>query len=263
MSTERLHDRVRFLEYYRDLIAILLQKEFTIRYKNTFLGYVWSVLNPILFALVYLFLFKVILKIQIYRYPLFLVSGVFFWQAFSNSVSLSSNALVGNSSLIKKLNFPHECLVLAGVLNELTHFILSIPVIFFMMLHYGVFPTPEWFWGVPLLLVTQLFLTYGIALIVANCNLFLRDCERLVSILVILWFYVTPILYSEDMVPAAMRWIVYANPASGLVINWRHLFMGTPPVFSFFVSSAAWAVLIFGLGHRLYCSLRWKFAENV
>lgn len=256
-------DRIRFLEYYRDLIFILLQKEFTIRYKNTVLGYAWSVLNPLLFAVVYLFLFKVILNIQIPKYALFLVSGVFFWQAFSNSVYISSGAFVGNSSLIKKSRFPHECIVLAGVLNDLAHFILSIPIIFLMMLHYHIFPTLAWLWAVPVLLATQLFLTYGLALIVANCNLFLRDCERLISIIVMLWFYVTPILYGEDMIPGTFRYITYANPVAGLVINWRHLFMGTPLAPYFFMSSIVWAIVIFGLGYWLYCSLRWRFAENV
>lgn len=253
----------RFLEYYRDLIVVLLQKDFTVRYKSTFLGYVWSVLNPLLFAMVYWFVFKVILKIQIPHYPLFLVSGVFFWQAFSNSLCSSSTAFIANAGLIKKLWFPRECLVLSGVLNDLLHFVLSIPVILLMMVHYHIAPTISWIWALPLLLVIQLLITYGFALMIATCNLFLRDIERLISIIVMTWLYLTPILYNEDMIPERFQWIKFVNPMTGIAINWRHLFMGMPLVPSFFLSSILWSFGVFGLGYWMYRSFNWKFAENV
>ena len=252
-----------FLEHYRDLVVVLLQKEFSVRYKNTFLGYVWSVLNPLLFAMVYSFAFKVILKIQIPHYTLFLVSGIFFWQAFANSLCSSSMAFIANAGLIKKLWFPRECLVLAGVLNDLMHFVLSIPIILLMMFYYHIAPSLSWIWALPLLLVIQLFITYGFALIIATCNLFLRDFERLISIFVTLWMWLTPILYNEDMVPAKFQWIKFVNPMTGIVINLRHLFMGMPLVGSLFLTSILWSLAVFGLGYWTYRSFTWKFAENV
>jgi len=253
----------RFLEYYRDLTLVLLQKEFTVRYKNTALGYVWSVLNPLLYAIIYLFVFKVIFKIQIQNYLLFLVSGVFFWQAFSNSVCASSSAFIGNSSLIKKVQFSRECLVLSGVLNDLTHFILSIPIIVIIMVFYGMAPTLDWLWAVPFLLTVQLLLTFGIALMVATGNLFLRDLERLITFLVMLWFYLTPIIYKEDMVPAALQWTKFVNPVAGIAINWRHLFMGEPLAPLLLGSAGVWSAAIFALGYWIYKKSNWKFAEYV
>lgn len=252
-----------FMEYYRDLIVVLFQKEFTVRYKNTFLGYIWSVLNPLLFAMVYWFVFKVVLKIQIPHYTLFLVAGIFFWQAFSNSLISSSTAFIANAGLIKKLWFPRECLVLAGVLNDLTHFVLSIPVILLLMFYYHIYPSLSWIWALPLLLVIQLFITYGFSLMVATCNVFLRDFQRLIAIIVMLWLYLTPILYEENMIPAKLRWIKFVNPMTGLAINWRHLFMGMPLVPSLLLTSILWAIAVFGLGYWIYISLNWKFAENV
>jgi lipopolysaccharide transport system permease protein len=252
-----------FLEHYRDLVVVLLQKEFSVRYKNTFLGYVWSVLNPLLFAMVYWFAFKIILKIQIPHYTLFLVSGIFFWQAFSNSLCSSSMVFIANAGLIKKLWFPRECLVLAGVLNDLMHFVLSIPIILLMMFYYHIAPSLSWIWALPLLLVVQLLITYGFALIIATCNLFLRDFERLISIFVTLWMWLTPILYNEDMVPAKFQWMKFVNPIAGIVINLRHLFMGMPLIPSLFITSILWSLAVFGLGYWTYISFTWKFAENV
>jgi len=249
--------------YYRDLILVLLQKDFTIRYKNTFLGYIWSVLNPLLFAIVYWFVFKIILKIQIEHYTLFLVSGVFFWQAFSNSLCSSSTAFISNAGLIKKLWFPRECLVLSAVLNDLLHFVLSIPIIFLMMFYYHITLSMSWLWAFPLLLVSQLLITYGFALMVATCNLFLRDFERLISIIMMIWLYLTPIFYAENMIPVKYQWIKYFNPMAAIAINWRHLFLGTPLDPTIFISSVLWSIAVFSLGYWIFKSLNWKFAEYV
>jgi len=252
-----------YLEYYRDLVVILLQKEFTVRYKNTVLGYVWSVLNPLLFAMVYWFVFKVVLKIPIMHYTLFLVSGIFFWQAFSNSLCSSSTAFIANAGLIKKLWFPRECLVLAGVLNDLMHFVLSIPIILLMMFHYHVALSMSWVWALPLLLVTQLLITYGFALMIATGNIFLRDLARLIPIIVMIWLYLTPIFYQESMIPKQFQWINFVNPMTGIAINWRHLFMGMPINPLLFLDSTLWAFVVFMLGYWIYRSFNWKFAENV
>jgi lipopolysaccharide transport system permease protein len=251
------------LEYYRDLVTVLLQKEFSIRYKNTILGYAWSVLHPLFFAAVYIFAFKYILKIQIPNYALFLISGVFFWQAFSNSLCASSVAFISSSTLIKKLQFSKECLVLAGILNDLLHFIISIPIIVLVMFFYHITPEWSWLWAIPILLLFQLLLTFGLALIVATYNLFFRDLERFVAIVMMLWFYVTPIIYKEDMIPQALWWINVVNPVAGLVINWRHLFMGEPLSIIFLWISFIWSVFIFIVGYWAYNRLNWKFPEYV
>jgi lipopolysaccharide transport system permease protein len=221
------------------------------------------VLHPLFFALVYIFAFKYILKIQIANYTLFLISGVFFWQAFSNSICASSVAFVSNSTLIKKLQFSKECLVLAGVLNDLLHFIISIPIIALVMIFHHTAPLWSWLWVIPVLLLFQLLFTFGLALIVATYNLFFRDLERFVTIVMMLWFYVTPIIYREDMIPLKFQWINLANPVAGLVINWRHLFMGEPLSVTFLWVSLIWSTFVFALGYWVYYRLNWKFPEYV
>src|SRR4030043_1394579 len=119
--------RQHSIEYYKDLVLALTQKELKVKYRRSFLGYLWSVANPLALALVFFIAFKVVMRIQIENYTLFLISGLFPWQWFSNSVSSSAMAFVSNASLIKKVNFRSESLVVATVLNDMLHFILSVP----------------------------------------------------------------------------------------------------------------------------------------
>jgi lipopolysaccharide transport system permease protein len=262
LSESSLSPPGRF-EYARDLLVALLAKELKARYKNTALGYTWSVLHPLMFTMVYLFLFKVVMKVQVENYTLFLVAGVFPWQAFQNSVCASNGSFIGNASLIKRVRFPRGYLVLTGVLNDLLHFVLSLPVILIFMLAYGVYPTFHWLWALPTLLLIQLLLTLGLSFLVATCNLFLRDLERLTSIFMMLWFYVTPVLYREDAVPPRFQWTNYFNPMAGLTISWRHVFLGTPPDVLHIAIAAAWAGTLFLVGYTVYRRLNWRFAEIV
>ena len=131
---------------------------------------------------------------------------------------------LGNSSLIKKVRFHRAMLVLAGVLNESVHFVVSIPVIMAFMVYYGKAPQLDWLWALPALVLVQLVMTFGLGLVIATSNLFFRDLERLVTLLTHVLFYVTPIVYPADKVPPEYAWILYANPFASIVLCWQGLF---------------------------------------
>jgi lipopolysaccharide transport system permease protein len=251
------------LRYYRDLVWVLLAKELRVRYKNTLLGYAWSVLNPLAFAAVFFVLFKVFVRIQMEDYALFLICGLFPWQWFQNSVSAANGHFLGNSSLIKKVSFPREFLVLSGVLNDLFHFAASLPVIVVFLLVYGRHPTWAWLYAVPALLVVQFAFSYGLALLVATCNLFFRDLERLTGIALLLWMYLTPVLFPAEMIPEHLKWCVWANPMAALIISWREVLMGggLPP--GLWAVAAGYAVLALAAGQLVYRALERRFAEIV
>lgn len=249
------------LRYYSDLIIALTQKELKVRYKRSFLGYLWSIANPLALALVFFVAFKVIMRIQIENYTLFLISGLFPWQWFSNSVNSSVMVFVNNASLLKKVNFGREVLVIATVLNDMFHFIVSIPVIAAFVLFYGLTPHISWLYGIPLLLIFQFLITFGMSLAFSSINLFFRDLERLIMIFTTLLFYFTPIFYSEEMIPQRLRFLLMLNPLSGLTISWRNLFMkGVINPFNLLILFAC-SVLIMIVGYIIFKRLRWRFAE--
>src|SRR3989304_4621165 len=117
------------IQHYIDLITVLTQKEIKVRYKSSIFGYLWSIGHPLAFAFVFFIAFKVVMKIQIEGYVLFLIAGLFPWQWFSNSVNASPIIFLGNASMIKKVNFPRNIIIFTMVLQDLIHFVLSIPVI--------------------------------------------------------------------------------------------------------------------------------------
>ena len=220
--------------YYRDLLVVLVVKEFRVRYKSTFLGYVWSVLQPLAFALVYYVVFKLIMRIRMSNFALFLITGLFAWQWFGNSVVAANGFFLASGSLIKKVKFPRAFLVAAGVLNDAIHFVVSVPVILAFMLAHHRYPTVSWIWLLPLLLLVQGLFTYGLSLAVATCNLFFRDLERLMVIFTMMWFFLTPILYPADMVPTRVRTLyLYGNPMACITACWRSMFLAQPTSYTF------------------------------
>jgi lipopolysaccharide transport system permease protein len=258
----QLHKRLARFEHYRDLIVILTQKEMKVRYKSTLFGYVWSIAHPLAFALVFFMAFKVFMRIQMEGYAVFLIAGLFPWQWLSNSVNASPMVFLVNTSLIKKVYFPRNILPLATVLQDMIHFILSIPVIVLLLLIYHKSPSFSWVYGIPLLLVAQLLMTYGFSLMISSINLFFRDLERLTIILTTLVFWFTPIIYPETMIPDRyIKLILFFNPLSPLMISWRRLFLDGSLELALVAVSFIYSLAIFMLGYLIYKKLSWKFAE--
>jgi len=256
---------VRFLSrdfsYYRDLILVLTAKEIKVKYKNSILGYVWSILNPLSMAVVFYFAFKFVMKISVENFALFLVLGLFPWQWFSNSVSSSSTVFLGNSSLIKKVNFPRYFIPLATVFNDAFHYIVSLPVIFGFVLFYNITPTFSWAYGIPLLVLSQFFITYGCALATSSINLFFRDLEKLVMIALNIFFYLTPIIYDISLVPEEFKDYFLLNPFFGIIEGWHNLFLKGYIDWPLYFISLFQSLTIFAVGFLIFKKLSWKFAE--
>ncbi len=251
----------RKIQHYIDLVIVLTQKEMKVRYKSSFLGYLWSVLHPLAFALVLFVVFKVVMRVQMENYTLFLIAGLFPWQWFSNSLIISPGVFLGNASIIKKVNFPRNVLLFAVVLQDMLHFILAIPVIVFFMLIYNQTPSFSWLYGIPILLGVQLLMTCGISLAISSINLFFRDLERLTAIFTMFLFYCTPIIYPETMIPDEYRRLFNLNPVTPLMISWRTLFLeGTLNWDALFVG-LLYGAAVYLSGYCIYKKLSWKFAE--
>jgi lipopolysaccharide transport system permease protein len=252
----------RSFQHYLDLITVLTQKEIKVRYKSSFFGYLWSIGHPLAFAFVFFLAFKIVMKIQMEDYVLFLIAGLFPWQWFSNSVNASPTIFLGNASIIKKLNFPRHLIPFVQVLQDMIHFILAIPVIVLFLFIYHRSPSLSWLYGIPALLATQFLMTYGFCLIVSSTNLFFRDLERLSVIFTTLLFYFTPIIYPETMIPEMYtKFVINLNPLSPLMISWRKLFLTGTLDPLYFAIGLIYATLTFAFGYLVYKKFSWKFAE--
>ncbi len=250
-------------EYLRDLIVVLTEKDIKGRYKNSWLGYAWSVLNPLAFATVYYFAFGIFMRVQITDYPLFLVAGLFPWQWISHSMSAAPNIFVANATLLKKVRFARHVLVASAVLSDGLHFLMSIPVVLVFLTIYHVPPTWVWLIGVPVLAGIQLVMVYGVSLLVATLNLFLRDLDRLTILFMSFLFFLTPIAYTSAMVPLQYQNYLYLNPFAPLILNWQQLFLTGTLSGRGMLTASLMAVVMAGIGYGTYSKLAPKFAEVI
>ncbi len=270
MSTSRTRDAVKRrnvawnlerAEYLRDLLLELTHKEIKVRYKSSILGYLWSVLNPLSMALIYFFAFKVVVRMPMENYPIFLIAGLFPWQWLFNSAVGSASSYLSNASLIKKTAFPRAFIPLSIVLNDLFHFIMSLPISLAFLYLGGMHVSLALLYGLPILIIAQLCLTFGLSLLVASVNVFFRDLERLMMILLSFTFYLTPIVYPLDMVPVQYRGLVFLNPVTPLILAYQGLLLRGDFALLPVALALAWSVVFLSLGLLAYRRLRWRFAE--
>lgn len=233
-----------------ELLLLLTFRDLKLRYQDTALGFVWSLIKPLLLGAVLYLALKRIARLDIPDYHLFLLSALFPWFWFQTSIMLAVPAFAHNGNLIKKVYFPRFVLPFSVVANNMVHFLLSVPVLLVFILASSQRPSAVWLVGIPLLTLVQLALLMGIVLIVASLDVFLRDLEHLTEVFLNLWFYVTPILYPFDWVPDRLKPFYIVNPMSPLIEAWRRLFVeNTLPGPELWVTIAfAAAAIVVGAG---------------
>ncbi|MFA4915199.1 MAG: ABC transporter permease [Syntrophales bacterium] len=225
-----------------DLLRLLTRKEITVKYKRTFLGILWSLLNPILLSLVLFIAFKIFMRIQMENYIFFFLSALFPWNWFAASVTMSTSTLIGNVNLIKRVRFPRHFLVLSTIMAQLVNFLFSLPIIIGLAYYYGNGPNISWFLTVPILIVIQLAVTIGICLAIAMVNAYFRDMEYIIGVGISMLFWMTPIIYPLNMVPESYRTYLALNPLTYLVTAWRSIFIS---------NSTDWGAIGISLGSSL------------
>ncbi|MDH4264425.1 MAG: ABC transporter permease [Deltaproteobacteria bacterium] len=208
-----------------DLLWLLTKKEITLKYKRTFLGIFWSLLNPILLSLVLFIAFKIFLKIQMENYAFFFLSALFPWNWFSASTTMATATLIGNVNLIKKIRFPRHFLILAVVLAQLVNLLFALPIIITLAYFSGKGLGVIWLLGIPILITIQFIVTTGISLLTAMVNAYFRDMEYIIGVAMSMLFWMTPIIYPLEMVPKAYKIYLTLNPLTYLITAWRDIFM--------------------------------------
>jgi ABC-type polysaccharide/polyol phosphate export permease len=250
---------------YRELLWNLANREITQRYKQSVLGYAWVILNPLFQLIVMSFVFDKVLKVPSLGVPfiLFLSAALLPWNLFTQSLTTSSNALVGNSHLITKIYFPREILVYSTIIAKLVDFFYSCLVLVFFLFIFKIPITIYYLW-LPVIFLIQLLLMAGISLMVAALNLFYRDIQYLLNLILLLWMYITPIMYPIEIIPMQYRFIMSLNPMAVIVNAYRQVLLsGKDPNMSSLGIAAAVSLIIFSLGFALFKKMEGEFADYV
>jgi lipopolysaccharide transport system permease protein len=264
---------------YRYLLRNLISRDLKARYKNSAFGILWSLLNPLAMMLVFTLLFTVMGNDATRQYAIFVLVGLIPWNFFSGSMISGTTAVTSNSSLIKKVYFPRELLPGSALLSNLVNFAIAFVVLIIFLYAFGIGLTIHALW-VPVILVTQLIFTLGLVLLLGALNVFYRDVLMILEVVMLAWFFLTPIFYSLELFgetatlfgitfnPAqVMRWI---NPMASIVDSYRTVLWGTygseGPVAmnpAFLLRTFVTAVVILLLGYFVFSRLEHKFGEKL
>ena len=242
---------------HRELTGFLIGRNLKIRYKNSALGFLWSLLTPAMMICIYA-VFAKILKFNSGNphYLQFLVTGIVVWQFTAGCLNDSLHAIAGNANLVKKVYFPRVILPVSTVLANAVNFALTSLVLILYLALSGAADLRAAYWLVPAF-AAHLALGIGIATLCATANVFFRDMEHIAGVVTLAWFFLSPVFYDISLQTgmltgthfASCEWIVYLNPMSGVLAMYRHALMGLPLANGLWISVAVCvAVCALGLG---------------
>jgi lipopolysaccharide transport system permease protein len=272
--------RLRALIQRHELIETLVMRDLKLRYKNSVIGFLWSLMNPLLLMVIFTIVFTVLIpSTNIRHFPVFVLTALFSWNFFSTALMSGINSIVDNGHLIKKVSFPPEILTISTVLANCINFILAIPILIVFIVLFNIPLTLSLFY-VPIIILLQVAFTLGVAFFLATLQVFFRDTGHIMEVLIQAWFMLTPIFYSSTLIPEwrtvlgvalPVRRLSYIlNPMASIVTMYRSVVYGFPegsppiaPELGFFLRTAVTTVVVLMLGYWFFIRHSRRFGEEV
>jgi len=259
LTANHIHE----LSRYRDLILRLAWSDFKLRYKSSALGFFWSLLEPLLMLLVLYVVFSNLMRIQVEHYQLFLLLGIILWNFWDRGTSMSIWGIVGKPSLVQKVYFPRDILVVSTCITALMMTALEFVVFILFMVIFRVMPgwTVAYF---PVLFIFEFLTILGFSLALSALNVYFRDVQFIWRLIVQVGFFATPVIYPITIFPENIRWIVMLNPMALIITMMRDctLYRVPPgPMSLAYVAISTLVVLL--LGYLIFDHLEPKFAEAI
>ena len=248
---------------YRELLKTSVKKEVRGKYKNSFLGVLWSFLNPLLQIAIYAIVFPLILRNNQENYVIFLCCGLIPWNFFATAINRSAFSFVENGNIIKKVYFPREIIPISVVTSEAVNFLIASLIILGFVVFGGLGIT-KYIIFYPIVLLVQYLLTLGISMIISSVCVYLRDLQHFVGVALQLLFYAAPIVYAPESIPQNYQWILQYNPMTYIINAYRNIFydqtmVAIKPLLIVLVIS----IVICVIGYAIYNKLQTGFAEQL
>lgn len=253
----------RALVYRRDLLRELVVRDMKLRYKRSYLGVGWTLLNPLAQLLVFHFVFQILFRVDTPNFSAFLFIGIVAWNWFSGALLQATTAILENRDLIRQPGFPAALLPNVTVASHLIHFLITLPIVFVLLAVSGIEITTRVLW-LPVIIGLQYALTLALAYLVASVHVAFRDTQYLLGIFLMLGFFMTPILYTMSIVPEAYLPLYQYNPMAHLIEAYRAVLMygETPDLTSLEILAGAIAVTLL-LSNLHFRRASASFAEQI
>ncbi len=248
---------------YRQLIWQLAWSEFKLRYKNSILGYFWSLLEPLLMLTVLYYVFSHLMKMQIENYQLFLLLGIIIWNFLSRATSIGMNSIVGKASLIKKVYFPRDIFVISSCITALLMSVFESIVFIIYMVYFKV-SISMYILEAPIILICLLMLSIGLSLALAALNVLYRDVQFIWAVFLQAGYFATPIMYAVEIFPENLREIVLLNPVARVIVASRQTIIYSAPaqINDLMFMGIASIVFLF-IGYIIFNKIEPRFAEEI
>jgi lipopolysaccharide transport system permease protein len=263
-TTARRAGALSELWAYRELLGSLVERQLKAKYQRSALGFLWTLLNPLLMLAVLTLVFSSVIRVPMERYWAFLISGYFAWNYFSQMLSSSTYVLLENGQLTRSVHFPAEAPVLAAAVARLVEFAIEVAmvVVIIVIWHFG--RVPASFALLPLLVVLQVLMSLGLVLPLATMSLFFKDIGHALPVALTLLFYISPVFYPMGMVPDWAGWLLWCNPLAWLLTLYHQvLYEGRMPSAAVLGGAVAWTVIMLPLGYAFFSRYKRLCAELI
>ena len=249
----------------KDLLWSWTTRTIRARYQQSALGWLWAVVQPAAQVFIFTFIFTIFVPVNTGNvpYPVFSYVAIVPWTLLAASITDMSQSLVSNMNLVTKIYFPREILPIASMLARMMDFGVSAALLVILMLIYRVPFYPASLIYLPLILLVQLLLIMGIGLASAAANVFFRDVQSLLGLVLQLWFYASPIIYPVSMVPANLQELYYLNPMAGILESYRDVLLERQPPGEYLLIAFLVSLVIFILGFWFFKRTEFQFADIV
>ena len=256
--------RIKELYAYRQMIYSLVRKELRGRYKGSILGFMWTFVNPLLQLLVYTMVFSVILRSDIEKYYIFLFVALIPWNFFSACLAGGASSVINEKEMVKKIYFPRQVLPISYVTTAFVNMLLCFLVVFLVVIFSGIGINFNALLYLPIFLIVEYLLGLGIALISSALNVYFRDLEYILGVVSMAWTYLTPVMYSIDIVPEKLISIFMLNPMTPIIVGCRDiLYYKQIPELSTLLHAFILGVLVVIIGWIIFDKCEKHFVEEM
>lgn len=249
---------------YRQLFYYLTLKEIQIKYKQSIIGIGWALLIPVISMFIFTFIFTKIAKVETdVPYPIFAYCGLLPWQLFAQGLNTATKSLVSNANLVTKVYLPREAFPFAAAMAKLIDFAIGFFFLFFLMWYYDISISLTIIF-VPAVLFIQILFTLGLSFLLSMGNLYFRDVDYIMQVVIQLWMYVTAVVYPLKVANSKLQMVLNLNPMTPIIDCYRDVILrGHLPTLNIFGPTALFAIAIFLLGWYLFHKFEFQFAEFI
>lgn len=257
-------NKIKEIYNYREMIFSLVRRDLKGRYKGSALGFLWTFVNPLLQLCVYTMVFSVIMRNGIEDYYLFLFVALIPWIFFSTCVSGGAGCILVQQDMVKKIYFPRQVLPIAYTTSQFVNMVLSFVVVFAVLIVTGKGINFAVLIYLPIIMIVEYALALGMVFVFSALTVYLRDTEYILGIVSMAWQFLTPVMYSVDMVPEELRGVFYLNPMTSIIVAYRDiLYYKKVPELQTLILAVVMGVILLIVGTIVFGKLERRFAENL